>query len=150
MSEIIFIYISNHNKRLWISDFLFKGNELFINEVSDDTFNINEKERNTVISASKSSSQLNSNNLPRVKFLSDYDVNRSEKESQKQPLLTDKDRAVIEMNNPERWFDEKGLIINKEKFPENKTDTIDNCKLLFIVNSKLIFIIITILFLSTV
>ncbi len=54
------------------------------------------------------------------------------------------------MNNPERWFDEKGLIINKEKFPENKTDTIDNCKLLFIVNSKLIFIIITILFLSTV
>jgi hypothetical protein len=77
-------------------------------------------------------------------------VNRSEKESQKQPLLTDKDRAVIEMNNPERWFDEKGLIINKEKFPENKTDTIDNCKLLFIVNSKLIFIIITILFLSTV
>ena len=99
------------------------------NESNDDSFNIDEKERNIYIPTSKSSSQLNSNTLPRVKFLSDYDVNRSDKESQKQPLLTDKDRTVIEMNNADRWLDEKGLIINREKLQENKTDIIENSKL---------------------
>ena len=112
-----------------------KGNSLFIkedfdnnkNENNDDPFT-DDRERTNYIPASKSTQQLNANTLPRVKFLSDYDMNRS----QKQPLLTDKerDRAVIEMNNDnDRWLDEKGLVIkDRSNLQDSKTDVADTCK----------------------
>ena len=72
--------------------------------------------------ASKSSQNINNHLLPRVKFLSDYELNSKllEEKQQREPLLSDK--TVIEM--PERWLDEKGRLILKKDKP-TKSDSIE-------------------------
>ena len=85
-------------------------NFIFRKKIEDES----NENKNSSIPASKSAQQLNQ--LPRVKFLSDYDVNQSE--NLYQPLIN-KDSSVIEMANADSWLDEKGLII-KDKPKSNE------------------------------
>lgn len=83
---------------------------LYLKKIEDES----NENKNSSIPASKSAQQLNQ--LPRVKFLSDYDVNQSE--NLYQPLIN-KDSSAIEMANADSWLDEKGLII-KDKSKSNE------------------------------
>ena len=90
--------------------FMKNYNFIFRKKIEDES----NENKNSSIPASKSAQQLNQ--LPRVKFLSDYDVNQSE--NLYQPLIN-KDSSVIEMANADSWLDEKGLII-KDKPKSNE------------------------------
>lgn len=94
-------------------------NELFIKEDLDTA-----PSTSSQIPSSKSSQHINSNALPRVKFLSDYELNSKllDDKHQKEPLLSDK--TVIDM--PERWVDENGrLILKKDDLKSSTSDTIE-------------------------
>lgn len=106
-----------------------KEDELYIKEDLDDSFKNNhkdlDKQNGNLITSSKSNTQLNANSLPRVKFLSDYELSNrlfDENEKQKQPLLSDKNKTIIEMENADSWLDEAGGLIIKKNKSDIKTD----------------------------
>lgn len=102
---------------------------MYIKEDLDDSFKNNQKDldkqNSNLITSSKSNTQLNANSLPRVKFLSDYELSNrlfDENEKQKQPLLSDKNKTIIEMENADSWLDEAGGLIIKKNKSDIKTD----------------------------